>query len=323
MGLSQQREREERYKRCQGYKPWVFFIKRCVEMKIKFIILCLLIIINFDSVCLAETLEPGMVNASGSSANSSNISSDKTDYSAESKKNLHLEVGGNINWLNNDYGQWKAFDISLKYSGLKKFTPMVSLSRQTRKEGSQFVYGLGSYINVNSKFYMIAGISGAPVRDPDVILYPRLRLDLSGYVNAPIIDGLVLSAGITHLPKQNGAGGDIISVGGIYYGKVIFTGSLNYNIAQPGSVTSLSGQGGFMYGTQGKYWIGGGIAMGRVAYQMVSKIPLDVRYKSRGAHLFYSRWLGKNWGINNRLDYQNQVGFYKLIGIKTSLFFDF
>lgn len=300
-----------------------FLIKRGVAMKIKYILFCLLIIMKLDPGCFAEALEPDQINAQESFTRSSNIPSNEPDPSVESKKNLHLEIGGNINWLNNDYGQWKAFELSLKYSGYKKLTPMVSLSRQTRKEGSQYVYGLGSYINVNSKFYMVAGISGAPVRDPDVILYPRLRLDLSGYINAPMVKGLVLSTGITHLPKQNGAGGDIISLGAIYYGKIIYIGSLNYNIAQPGSVTSLSGQGGFMYGTQGKYWIGGGIAMGRVAYQMVSKIPLDVRYRSRGGHIFYLRWIGENWGINNRIDYQNQIGFYKLIGIKTSLFFDF
>ena len=300
-------------------------IKQEIDMKIQYIFLCLLISIGLAVACSAEVLKPG---SDTSIEFSESLQKDSTPEptvgsSQDKKKNFHLEIGGNNNWLNNDYGQWKAFDVGLKYSGFQTFSPFGSISRQTRNEGSQFAYGLGSYIYTSSKSYFIAGISGAPVRDPDVVLYPRLRLDLSGYFNAPMMDGLVLSTGVTHFPKQNGGGGDIFSLGGIYYGKVILIGSMSYNIAQPGSVSSFSGQGGFMYGTQGKYWVGGGIETGRVAYQTVSEIPFDVRYESRGAHLFYSHWLGKNWGINTRYDYQNLVGAYRLNGITVKLFFDF
>ena len=171
---------------------------------------------------------------------------------------------------------------------------------------------------------MIAGVSGAPVRDPDVIIHPRLRMDLSAFYNAPmIVNGLVLTTGITHFPEQNGAGGDIISAGFIYYGKIIFNGSLNYNIARPGNDTSFSGQAGIMYGEEGKYWVGGGATMGKVAYQTVSAIPIDVRYETRGFNLFYTRWIGKNWGIKSRFDYNNLVDFYELNGITINFFVDF
>jgi YaiO family outer membrane protein len=281
-----------------------------------FFLLCLIVIIRLSRVCLVEAAEP-IPDASIQTPTTSSAP-------AEAKKTIHLEMGGSFTDVDNNTDQWKSLDLRCMYSGFKKLTPFGSVSTLNRKNGSQHVYGLGSYINVSPKFYMIAGISGAPVRYPDVIYYPRLRLDLSGFFSIPFVEGFVFSTGISHFSKQNGGGSDILSVGGIYYGKIIFIGSLNYNIARPGNITSLSGQGGFMYGAQGKYWLGGGFTMGRVAYQLQWETPYDVRYQSRGVNISYSRWLGKNWGINNRLDYgELVVGSSRLIGITTSLFFDF
>jgi YaiO family outer membrane protein len=277
-----------------------------MRKKARFILFILfVIIIELISVSWAETIEP------------------LPDESSGSKNPFHLEVGGNYSWLDNNYGQWKAFDLRLKYSGINSIIPFGAISIQSRDQGSQVVYDFGSYIHFNPRAYMIAEISGAPEKDPTVVLYPRLRIDVSGYLSIPEIDGLVLTTGITHIPKQNGYGGDIVSVGGIYYGKIILSGSLSLNIAHPGKVTSLSGQIGAMYGTEGKYWIGGGVATGRVAYQLASTIPFDVRYQSRGANLYYTRWLEKNWGFKTRLDHQNLKGAYKLYGITTCLFIDF
>jgi YaiO family outer membrane protein len=291
-----------------------------------FILFLFAIIIISAPVCLAETTDllPDTSLQTPTTSQTPAPAKLKSEASAASKKNFHLEIGGSYSDVDNNADQWKSLDLRLMYSGSDRITPFGSISTLSRKAGSQRVYGFGSYIHINPKVYLIAGASGAPVEDPHVIVYPRLRMDLAGYWSAPIIKGLVLSTGITHLPKQNGNGGDIISLGGLYYGKVILIGSLNYNIAHPGNATSLSGQAGFMYGAQGKYWIGGGIAGGKVAYQLATEIPFDVRYRSRGTNLFYSRWLGKNWGFNSRLDYTElMVGASRLIGITTSLFFDF
>jgi len=301
-----------------------FYIRKGVEMKIKFILLCLLIIIKLDQVSFAENVEPDMINAPESFARSANISSNEQGSSLDEKNIFHLTIGGSYSSLNNNYGKWKSIDLGLQYSGLKKFTPSCSIARLTRKEGSQYVYGLGSYINVNSKFYMTAGISGAPVKDPGVILYPRLRLDMGGFFSQSIIDGLVINAGVTHFPKHNGGSGDIFSLGGIYYWKVIFQGTVSYNISRPGNIDSLSGQASFMYGQEGKHWLGGGINRGRQAYELpTSDRPFQVRFRGYGASLFYIKWFGKDWGINTRLEVGRLVGAYEIVGINTGLFFDF
>jgi YaiO family outer membrane protein len=282
------------------------------------------IFLAFVPLCLAEDIP---ANPSTTSINPSQTNPSTTAVSepaADTNKKYHLEIGGNYNWLNHGYGTWKALDVRFLYSGFRSITPFGSVALQNRREGSQYVYGAGSYIDVHPKFYLITGLSGAPVRDPDVILYPRLRMDLAGFYKAAFIDGLILSTGITHFPKQNGNGGDIIAAGGIYYiGRAVFSGSLNYNIAQPGNVTSLSGQTGVMYGTEGKYWLGGGIATGRVAYQLASTIPLDVRYESRAFNIFGKKWIGTNWGLIGRYDYQDLRGAYELNGITLSVFVDF
>jgi YaiO family outer membrane protein len=270
----------------------------------KLFFMTLVIVIGLGAVCFAE-IQP------------------ITETTRNSKNDFHLEMGGNYSWLNNNYGQWKAFDFRLKYFGINSITPFGAISRQSRNYGSQTVYDFGSYIHFNPKTYLIVELSGAPVKDPAIILYPRARLDISGYFGIPRISGFVLTTGITHIPRQNGNGGGLVSVGGIYYGKIIFSGSVNYNIAQPGNVTSLSGQVNAMYGEEGSYWVGGGAAIGRVAYQLASPVPFDVRYRNRGANLFYTSWLGKNWGFKTRLDHQNLKGAYKLYGITTTLFIDF
>lgn len=296
-------------------------------MKKSYLIILFVMVFGPGLVCSADTTKPFADKFLQPSTTSSTIPTDKNTPeppSKKSEKNFHLEFGGNYNWLNNDYGEWKALDLRLKYSGFGWIKPFGSISSQTRKEGSQMVYGLGSYIHLDPEFYLIAGISGAPVTDKDVINHPRLRMDLSGYYNVPsILNGLVLTTGITHFPNQNGAGGNIISVGGIYYSKIILSGSLNYNIARPGNDTSFSGQAGIMFGEEGKYWAGGGITLGKVAYQTVSAIPIDVRYETRGFHLFYTHWLGENWGIKSRYDHNNLEDMYILNGITINFFVDF
>jgi YaiO family outer membrane protein len=280
----------------------------------------------FGPSCMAEenATIPSLTSIESASPSKIPVIETAPNLNLDSKKDFHLEVSGNYSWLNNDYGIWKALDVKLMYSGFQRITPFGSVSVQSRKEGSQMVYGVGSYINIHRKFYMIAGMSGAPVHDPNVILYPRLRMDLSGFYKMSAIDGLIISTGISYFPKQNGNGAETISIGGMYYiGKAIFTGSLNYNIAHPGNVTSLSGQAGVMYGTEGRYWLGGGVAVGRVAYQLASTIPFDVRYESRSFNIFYKKWIGKNWGLNGRYDYQDLRRAYKLNGITVSMFVDF
>jgi YaiO family outer membrane protein len=297
-----------------------------MKKRLGFITILFIIAVISTHVCLAETTEQLSDNSGQYIATTPTIESNeaKSENAVPLKRNFHFEIGGSYSNVDNGDDRWKALDLRLTYSGSDKITPFGSISTLHRDAGSQRVYALGSYIHFNPKFYMIAGISGAPVKNPNVILYPKLRLDLSGYYCTPMLYGLVLTTGITHFPKQNGNGGDIISIGSLYYGKVILSGSLNYNIAQPGNITSFSGQAGIMYGAQGKYWVGGGASTGRVAYQLATAIPFDVRYKSRGINMFYSRWLDNNWGINTRFDYAELVvGKSKLIGITTSLFIDF
>jgi len=288
--------------------------------------LLLLIIFRLTPNCSAATPDPTDSAFVQSSSGHPIVSSEgiSSGVSGEPRENFRLEISGNYNRLDNDYGDWKTLELRLRYSGLKKVTPFGSISTQSRKEGSQRNYALGSYIHFNPRFYMIAGISYAPVRDPDIIIYPKLRMDLSGYIGIPAVEGLVLKTGVSHFPKQNGNGGDIISAGLIYYyRKFVLSGTLNYNISRPGNITSMSGEANIMYGQEGKYWIGGGATAGRVAYQLASEIPFDVRYETRGANMFYRKWIGKNWGVNTQLDYQDLIGAYRLKGATIALFIDF
>jgi len=58
---------------------------------------------------------------------------------------------------------------------------------------------------VNPKFYMIAGISVAPIRDPKVVLFPERRMDLAGFISVPQVPGFVLTTGITDISSRAAA----------------------------------------------------------------------------------------------------------------------
>lgn len=282
------------------------------------------------SLCLAQNTSAvsGTPDQAASDAAATSPGRAETQPAASDQKNIHLEVGGFYNGLTNNYGNWQGGDVRMMYGGLKHFTPFGSVSVQNHDGISQGIYGGGTYINVNRWFYSIVGISGTPVKDNNIALYPNLRWDVAGMFKVPKVNGLVLSTALTEFYSRNrvlgNGGGQMITVGAMYYyKKAVFSGGISFNTARPGDIPSKSGQGGFMYGERGKWYVGGGISGGRVAYQLISTTPFDVRFNSVGTFLFVQRWIGRNWGIITRYDYQNLMEAYQRNAITGSVFFDF
>ena len=240
------------------------------------------------------------------------------------EKPFHVEAGGFYQHLDNEYSSWRGGDFRMMYSGGKVFKPFWSVSTQSRDEGSQQSYGFGSYIHFNKSFYVIGSISGAPEKKSLASpYYPKLRYDGMALYTVPGAKGLVLTAGYTEFQLAGGRG-RIISGGAILYTKtVILSGAINFNENRPGSKKSKSGQMNFMHGRRGSYWVGGGVGGGKVAYQMLSAIPFDVRYDSILFNVFLQKWIGQNWGCILRYDFQDQREIYQRNGVTVSLFADF
>jgi YaiO family outer membrane protein len=208
------------------------------------------------SVCLCETASPASETPSSGTDGVGTVPNSGTPTPTNTNKNWHLDLGRNYSTLTNNYGSCKDTDLRLNYSGLKRITPFGSIGMQSRDVGTQLSYGIGSYINESTKFYLIAGFGFAPIRDSKVVLFPKHRIDLTGVFGFPRLKALLLTAGFSDLTSQGG-GDKLISLGKIYYhGTAIFSGSLNYNIVSPGNITSLSGQVGIIYGVQGHYYFG-------------------------------------------------------------------
>ncbi|MCC7497422.1 MAG: YaiO family outer membrane beta-barrel protein [Bryobacterales bacterium] len=283
------------------------------------------------SLCLAQNTSGVSGNPEPATADTATITSPgkaEIQPAANEQKNVHLEVGGFFNGLTNNYGSWQGGSASLTYGGLKHFTPFGSVSVQNHEGVSQGIYGGGTYINVNRWFYSIVGVSGTPQRANNIALYPNLRWDVAGMFKVPKVNGLVLSTALTEFYSRNkvlgDGGGQMITVGAMYYyKKAVFSGGISFNTARPGDIPSKSGQAGFMYGERGKYYLGGGISGGRVAYQLISTTPFDVRFNSVGTFFFVQRWIGRNWGVITRYDYQNLMEAYQRNAITGSVFFDF
>jgi len=177
------------------------------------------------------------------------------------EKRFYAEIGGFYDELDNGYGDWKGLDIKLGYTGSKKFSPFLTFSSQTRAQGSEQNYGAYSYVTLSKKVWAIVGASGAP--DRSAVLYPKVRFDGTLFVGVPSAPGLFISTGFSDFFMPGGGGGLIGSLGTIYYHRrLIVSGSFNLNRSRPGNLISESGQAGFQFGHQGKYWFGGGMSGG-------------------------------------------------------------
>ena len=80
---------------------------------------------------------------------------------------------------------------------------------------------------------------------------------------------------------------------------------------------------GFQYGAQNKYWIGGGMSGGNIAYQTISLNPLNVRFKTYGPNVFLQKWITEKFGFTIRYEYQNQIDAFRRHGLTANLFFEF
>ncbi|MBI3934931.1 MAG: YaiO family outer membrane beta-barrel protein [Acidobacteria bacterium] len=235
---------------------------------------------------------------------------------------LYLELNGFDNFVNNNYGRWKGGGAKIMYRGAKHFAPIFGFATQKRPEGSDQVYGLDSYLTFNKWFYLIGGISGSP--EGTAILFPRYQYGVTAIVTVPGTQGLAATLAASQNHGDDEGKGRIFSVGALYYCcHGIWSGNISFNRSYPGAVPSKSGGLAVQFGAQNKFWIGGGMSGGRIAYQTIALRPLDVRFMSFGPNFFYQQWINGKVGFIVKYDYQNQLEAYQRHGISASLFFEF
>lgn len=234
----------------------------------------------------------------------------------------HLTASGYYSSATNGFGVWTGQDVRLLYSG-SKASPWVSMGSQQRPDGHQEVLGVGSYITLTKWAFAIVGMGTAP--EGTAVLFPRLRSDASLFVAVPKLPGVLISSGITDLRyKDSRAGGRIVSVGPtVYRGRGIYNGAVFFNKDRASGARSHAWQAGGQWGTQGRFWIGGGIGAGNEAYRLLSATPFDARFQSRFASAFVSKWVTPRSGVSVRLDYENKVDVFQRRAIGLSYFVDF
>jgi len=234
----------------------------------------------------------------------------------EARLPFSVEVGGFYNHLDNGYSDWRGFDARVMYSG-GRASPFASASEQSRREGHQASYGLGSYLTLNRYMYAIAGFSVAT--GGTAVFYPRLRWDLSLMTDTRVVPGLVIATGFTQLTFGGGSTGSITSVGPIWYhGPLILSGAAHLNHDGVGGASTGSAEAGGQYGAEGRYWVGGNISAGHEAYEVLAASPLDVQFTNVGASAFYQRWLTRRTAALVRYDYQDKRTAYHRQGVSLS-----
>jgi len=240
----------------------------------------------------------------------------------DDKTSFSLEVGGFYNHLSSNYGTWRGADLKLAYTANKWISPAIAFSSQTRDSGTQQNFGTYSYVTLRKGMFAIVGVSGAP--EKEAVLYPKLRTGGALFLEIPGLHGLFVSGGFDDFFMEDGGGGSIISTGATYYlGRLILSGGVNFNRSRPGGLHSKSGQAGFQFGSQGKYWLGAAVSGGKTAYQTLGFQPFDVRFDNIGVSASYQKWLTKHFGLIWRYDFQNQVDAFTRHGVSASAFFEF
>ncbi len=250
----------------------------------------------------------------------------KKKDNASEQPNFHLEIGGFYSPFVPGRGSlnWRGWDARLTYSGFKRFAPFGGVSRISDGNGSQFAYGVGSYVTFNKWFYAIGGASFSPTRDTE--FSPHRRYDVAGLFAVPKVKGMLFTTGLTVLPEyKTSGGGSILAIGDIYYWrKFIFAGNANINFAQPGNRRSVSGQFAVTYGLQGKYYLSGGMLGGGAAYMLITGTPFEVRYQTVGGFLLATKWFAPHVGINFRYDYSKIIdSISQRHSFRTGLFYEF
>lgn len=242
--------------------------------------------------------------------------------SDEASRPFHLEMDAFYQSLDAGFGAWRGVDVRLQYAS-PRATPFAFVSSQTRDEGSQVNVGAGSYITLTPWLYAIVGASTAP--GDAVVLYPTLRADASLYANVPGVRGLVATGGLTTIRyPQSGSGGQIVSLGSMYYGGGgIYSGTVRLNTDRASGLHSRSYLAAGQWGRQGHYWIGANVGGGNEAYQVLSSSPFDAQFDSRSAAAFIQKWVTRAQGVTVRYDFEHKLRTYHRNGFTLGYFVDF
>lgn len=234
----------------------------------------------------------------------------------------HLQMSSFHSTADNGFGVWRGGDVRLLYSA-KRVSPFVSAGTQSRPGGRQENLAVGSYIVLTPWMYSIVGVGIAP--DRGTVLFPRLRSDASVLVAVPKVKGLLVTTGFTDLRyKDARTGGRILSVGPMLYrGRGIYNASVFFNEDRASGANSSSWQAGGQWGTQGRFWIGGGVGAGNEAYRLLTATPFDARFRSQSASVFGSKWITRTSGVSLRLDYERKVDVFNRAAASVTYFVDF
>lgn len=227
-----------------------------------------------------------------------------------------VDVSGYYQSLDNRYSDWRGVDLRLAYAG-NRFSPFALASTQSRREGRQNSYGLGSYAVFGPHDYAIVDMSVAT--GGTAVFFPRLRWDATLISDTRIVPGLVIATGYTYVSFGGGSSGSIASVGPIYYrGPLILSSVARLNHDNAGGATTGSAEAAGQYGREGWQWVGAVLTAGHEAYQVLAVTPFDAQFTNVGAAVFYQRWLTSRTAARVRLDYEAKITAYQRRGVTFS-----
>ncbi len=235
-----------------------------------------------------------------------------------------LEVGGYGVDFNNGGGLWRGANATLWIRKNPRFIPALTFDSRTSDAGTQRYYAFFSYANWTPNFFTTQSVSGTDAGGTTRLLFPRFRYDVKAWWKLPPRRSLVAGVGVSRYTLGSAGSGTMINPGLLFYkGSFVLDGEVFFNRTSPGALWSGSGLFAIQQGHEGRHWAGMTIGVGRQAYRELALAPLEVRYSSFSADLFYRKWLTRNFGIAVSGGFQDARNSYQRYSFSTRAFFEF
>jgi YaiO family outer membrane protein len=220
---------------------------------------------------------------------------------------------------NADYGNWKSVDAALYARVHRRVTAFAQASLHGRvKEGSGQTAAVGAYVDWLSWLSTYSALSRGFGED----FLPVYRIDHDFHF---LHDPFVLTLGASYIDYKGEQRDWIVSAGATWYhNRWIAEYRLFRNTSDPGGLVSYTHLLSLGYGEEGWRWVFLKLSSGAQAYQAQTLAePEDVRQDALEIGLHHRHWLGKDWGLMERVGFLSLEDGYDKYAVSVGFFKEF
>lgn len=220
---------------------------------------------------------------------------------------------------NADYGDWKSVDTTCYARVHRQVTAFAQASHHARiKEGSGQAVSAGAYVDWRPRLSTYSALSRGFGED----FLPVYRIDHDFNL---LHDPFVFTIGATCIDYKGEQRDWIVSAGTTWYHhRWIAEYQLFRNTSDPGGLVSYTHLLSLGYGQEGWRWMFLKFSLGAQAYQARTLAePEDIRQDAWEISLHHRHWLGRDWGLMERIGFLSLEDGYAKHAVSVGFFKEF